>query len=161
MFSYTFFVGDYMDWSSYLGIPFEFNGSSHLGCDCIGLLRLVWKEKGWNEDFMDGKLVEKKWYEENPYRLLRYLCRHFDKVREIGQLKEGDILYFRINDEGHVAIWLGYGKYLQSFPPIKEGMISMSHMARFKHIKDSFVCGFRRRESDQYATDQAERREKG
>lgn len=137
-----------MRWDEYIGIPFKFNGSDYNGADCIGLVRLIYQERGWLPTFDDGKPVKQGWHKENPLRLVNYLCRHFNRVDNIQLLKEGDLIYFRDeNGEGHVAIWVGYGKILHSAPSI-EGISSTSHIGRMKHIQQSFVCAFARRVDD-------------
>jgi len=138
--------GDYMDWAKYIGIPWKFNGSDYDGCDCLGLLRIVAREQGWQEQFDDGKPIEKDWFKKEPLRLLRYLYRHFDKIDEVDQLREGDIIYFRINGEGHTGIWIGYGKFIEQFPVQHPMLKSSTHIQRFSKIKNHFICGFRRRD---------------
>lgn len=134
-----------INWSNYVGIPFKFNGSDRDGADCVGLVRMVYREQGWNPDFDDGKPVEQDWYIKSPYRLVRYLCRNFDKVKNLDLLEPGDLVYFRhTTGEGHVAIWIGYGKILQAAPAI-QGISQLSHIGRIKHIQPFIVCGFKRR----------------
>lgn len=137
-----------IDFGKYVGIPWMFNGSSRAGCDCVGLLRLFYKEQGWEPSFDDGKPVDEEWYLKSPYRLVRYLGKHFNKVTEKNLLSPGDVIYFRENGEGHVGIWCGYGKVLQTYPPKHSMLYTASHIVRFDKIKQLYICGFKRRVAD-------------
>lgn len=137
-----------LNWNSYINIPWKFNGRDRDGCDCIGLCDLFYKEQNWQPRFDDGKEIEKGWYNTNPYRLVRFLEKNFDKVDSIDGLTPGSIVYARINGEGHVFIYVGYGKILQSFPPITEYISTVSHIDRWKYLEPHIenVRYFKRRE---------------
>lgn len=78
---------------AYLGVQYRWGGKSSQGIDCSGLM------------FMS--------YLENGILIFRDSRIHPDfPVREIGrdQLKTGDLIYF----PGHVAMYLGAGKYIHS-----------------------------------------------
>ena len=124
-----------INWNSYIGIKWLFNGRDRNGCDCVGICKLLYLEQGWKPDWEDGKEIEKGWYETSPYRLIRFLEKNFDKAKSIEELNPGDIIYARINGEGHVFINVGYGKILQSFPPITEYISTISHIDRWKYIE--------------------------
>jgi NlpC/P60 family. len=64
----------------------------------------------------DGEFT-KDWYKVEPFRLIRYLAKHLDSTRDASELSFGDVCYFCINGEGHVGIYLEYGKILSTFPP--------------------------------------------
>lgn len=101
--------------NKYIGIPYEFAGSSFNGLDCVGLLRLFFKEHHWKPDIYDG-VFQKDWYKTTPLRMIKFFCRNFSKIRNVDDLMFGDIVYFHINGEGHCAIYLEYGKILTTFP---------------------------------------------
>jgi hypothetical protein len=78
---------------AYLGTQYRWGGKSSQGIDCSGLAFTSYMENGVLI-YRDARLVE-----DYPIRKIK---------RE--QLKKGDLLYF----PGHVAIYLGHGKYIHS-----------------------------------------------
>lgn len=133
-----------VDWNKYIGIPWKFNGDDFGGCDCVGLLRLVARDNNWTDKITDNKPIEKDWHKQDAYRMIRYFASRFKKIEKKEDLIEGDIVYFKINGEGHIGIWVGYGKYIEQYPPLSDNIPSSSHLQRFEKIKNNFVCGFRR-----------------
>lgn len=131
--------------SRYIGIPWKFNGSDVSGADCIGLVRLFYKDHSWKEDFQDGKTVEKDWYTKDPSRMMRYLAKNFNKTENINELEYGDLIILRIREESHIGIYLGYGKILHTFPPPNELVTTASYIERMKHLQQYFRAGFKRR----------------
>lgn len=129
------------DLCKFVGIPFEFLGTTFNGVDCIGLCQLFLNQHGYDIEFRDGREINKDWYETEPLRLVIWLNRNFIKVKEINNLKYGDILLFEINGESHTGIYIDNMKILTILETFKKSMII--------HLKKQNVfykCGFRIKE---------------
>ena len=50
------------DVNKYIGIPHYFNTSSFRKCDCLGLIKLFYREHGWPQTFDDGLPIESEEY---------------------------------------------------------------------------------------------------
>ena len=134
--------------SKYIGIPHIFSQSSFEAADCVGLVRLWFKEHQWKPSCYDGEFT-KDWYEKDPLRMVRYLTKNFYKVKDVSELHLGDIVYFCINSEGHCALYLEYGKILTTFPKGTQwdgsDLPDKSMIVHRNLWEQGFRAGFRRR----------------
>lgn len=144
-----------IDTQRYIDLHYKFNGRKpEEGVDCLGLLFLVYQDQGWDITTSDGKEIEPNWYELDRLRFFRYLLKHWDKETDINKLKEGDILLWQINGESHTAIYLGYNKFLSTYPELMTklnimvgGYVFVGKLSVFNALPNvEFVCGFKRRE---------------
>ena len=138
------------DISKYIGIPYEFNGDTTESADCAGLVMMFYKDHGWKPDSYD-KPKEPDWYLKNPFAMDRFLLKNYRKVKDIHQLSFGDIIWTKIGGEGHVMIYLWYGKALTTFPPTlpqwnSEELPNKSMVIHRDLWEHGFICGFRRKE---------------
>ena len=134
--------------NKFIGIPYAFNKSSFDSADCLGLCKLFYREHNWSETFDDGKEITQEWYKKEPYRLLRYLVKNFDKTKDINKLSYGDIIYFNVDSEGHIGIYIGYGKFISTYPGNPKSpfpQINKSFIDRIQNWIPFFVCGFHKR----------------
>ena len=134
--------------NNYVGIPYEFAGSSHDSADCIGLVRLFYKEHNWKPDIYDGPFYH-NWYVKTPFRMIRFFIKNMNKIKKSKELQFGDVVLFIINGESHCGIYLGYGKLLTTFPHSKQWNTSEMPESSFISHRDfwekGFKIGFRRR----------------
>jgi len=93
----------------YVGIPFKEKGSSYGGCDCWGLVKLIYKHEYKIElnDFTDG-------YENTGDKNIGNLVRQEQQnAKKTEDPKEGDILVFNFLGEPlHVGIWISAQRML-------------------------------------------------
>ncbi len=141
--------GTLINANDYVGIPYKFAGWTHDGADCIGLVRLIFHEQHWKPAIYDGEF-SRDWWKTEPYRMLRFFVKNFDIIKEEHDLQCGDVMYFDINGEGHVGIYLDYGKLLTTFPAnCKQwdgSVLPDESMIVPRRIwEKGFKCGFRRR----------------
>lgn len=133
------------DPSKYIGIPHYYGRSDFLACDCAGLCKLVYNTEGLRESMDDhrpfGDPSETK---TQRLRMLRYLLKNMDKVKDYNELRELDIVVFRISGDLHIGVYVGYGKVLAMAVPVVYGY-SKSTIYRRQYIEQFFVCGFRSR----------------
>lgn len=132
-----------MNPSKYIGIPHYYGCSTFEQCDCAGLCKLVYETEGYNESLDDHRPIgESSEAKTQPLRILRYLLKNMDKVKGYDDLKEMDIVAFRIAGDIHIGIYIGYGKVLAMAVPVVYGY-SKSTIYRRQYIEQFFVCGFR------------------
>lgn len=133
------------DVNKYIGIPHYFNTSSFEKCDCLGLIKLFYREHGWPQTFDDGLPIES---EEDPsgwHRLIRYLNDNFNKVTDIASLQYGDVVIFSINECVHLGIYLEYGRMLAMQVPVCYGQTT-STIYRRQWWQGYFKAAYRRKE---------------
>lgn len=113
-----------MNINNYIGIPYHFNEATHDGADCLGLVRLYYKEHNYLPTFYDDYVITKENYNssETWKHLFKYLNENMDKVEDINELKEGDIVLFSIYGDIHFGIIADeYGRLLAGQIPSIEG----------------------------------------
>lgn len=136
-----------LDTDKYIGIPHVFLGDTKEGCDCLGLIRLYYKEHGWKEDFTDdGEEVTEENYNTSPVwrRILRYFHEHFNETKNIEELKEGAVVLFLIDGDYHLGIYAGNGYLLSMEVPVRYGK-SRSMLYHKRYWKQFFKRGFNHR----------------
>jgi hypothetical protein len=139
------------DISKYIGIPYEFNGDTSDGADCAGLLMMFYRDHKWKPTTYE-KPKDHDWFVKTPFKMERFLLKNYKKVKSISDLSFGDIIWTRIGGEGHVLIYLEYGKVLTTFPPTRpqwnsEVLPSKSMVVHRNVWEHGFICGFRRKEA--------------
>ena len=137
-----------MNIDKFIGIPHKFNESSFDGCDCLGLVRLYYREHGWPQTFDDGlPITEDNW--ETPeawHRLFRYLHSNFDEVNDPSELNPGAVVVFKIGDDMHLGILLdNYGRMLASQIPVVYGKTTSTIYKRSWWMQ-CYKRGYNRRE---------------
>lgn len=126
-----------MNTDKFIGIPHYFGESSFDGCDCIGLVRLFYREHGWSQDFDDGLPVDRDTYMTASVwrRLFRYLHKNFTEVDDVDY---GDVVLFRINDCEHLGVIVDkYGRLLSMTVPEQEGVTTSTiyHRSMWKNVE--------------------------
>lgn len=125
---------------SLIGIPYRFNGREMTGADCLGLVQMYLASQDIHESFSDGNPIEPKWYEIHQYRLVKYLCRHYKRIKNPEAIRKNDIVLFEINGEGHLGVAIDdYKRILSTFPG------NHSFIIRLTTGKSFFISGFRNR----------------
>lgn len=81
---------------SFIGTPYRHQGAlKGVGCDCLGLVRGVWRELYGAEPEMPGAYAA-DWAERaGEERLLEAAARHCGAALPVSALRPGDILIFR------------------------------------------------------------------
>lgn len=102
-----------MDTDKYIGIPYKFNGDTFEGADCLGLVRLFYREHGWIK-IDDGLPIDENWMKDAPRRIVRWFGAHFNKTKNPNDMTYGDICIFLINREIHFGIYVGNGRLLST-----------------------------------------------
>lgn len=131
------------DISKFIGIPWRFGGDSFSGCDCVGLVRLFYREHSWSNDFTDGKPVTEYHSFGVWRRLYSYCAKHMQKV-DFSDLKYGDFVIFAIDGDIHTGVYIGYGKLLAMQVPTVEDF-SKSTIYHKSWWKPYFRYAFRRK----------------
>lgn len=136
-----------LDTDKFIGIPHVFLGDTFEGCDCLGLVRLFFKENDWAEDFTDGgEEVTKETYNTSPVwrRILKYFHAHFEETKSIDELKEGSVVLFMIDGDYHLGVYAGGNYMLAMEVPVRYGK-SRSMLYHKRYWKQFFKRGFNRR----------------
>jgi NlpC/P60 family putative phage cell wall peptidase len=102
----------------WLGTPYHHQASvKGVGTDCLGLIRGLWRElygpepealPAYTRDWGDATGAE---------TLLAAACRHLVKLDDASAAREGDVLVFRMRDEGvakHAGILTGPSRLIHA-----------------------------------------------
>ncbi len=92
---------------SYLGSPYRWGGKSPGGIDCSGLAFMSWME--------NGILI---------YRDARILPEYSVVEIDRKKIREGDLIFF----PGHVAVYLGNGKYIHATAAAKTPWVTINSL---------------------------------
>ena len=125
------------DLTRFVGLPYKFLGTDFTGVDCIGLCQLFFNEHGYPIEIRDGRPIKKDWYLTEPYRLARWLVKHFNKIEKMEDMQYGDIVLFEINGESHTSIYIDNGKVLtilevfksKGIKLLKDDLVSISSVS--------------------------------
>jgi NlpC/P60 family putative phage cell wall peptidase len=102
----------------WIGAPYRHQGSSRIGCDCLGLIRGVWRELRGSEPEEPGP-YGRDWAERSGQeRLLEAATRHFGPARAGGDLAVGDVLVFRFRRglaAQHLGIVSGTARFIHAY----------------------------------------------
>lgn len=131
--------------NDYIGIKYKRLGDTHQGADCVGLVRLYYREHGWPERFLDGEpILPSQSKASHMKRVVRYLRKTFDETKNPAELEHGDVMLFMVNGDLHLGLMLGYGDILSTQIPSIED-ISLSTIYRRRWWMPFFRRGFKRR----------------
>jgi NlpC/P60 family putative phage cell wall peptidase len=102
----------------WLGTPYHHQASlKGVGADCLGLIRGVWRElygpepeamPAYTRDWGDASGAE---------ALLDAACRHLVKIEDVKAARTGDVLIFRMREEGvakHAGILTGQSRLVHA-----------------------------------------------
>jgi cell wall-associated NlpC family hydrolase len=91
---------------SYVGVPYQWGGNTRAGLDCSALTRAIYREAYGLE--LSGN-------SQQLYQL-------GSGVPSQGQLRPGDLVFFRISSQGpgisHVGVYLGKGRFAHASPSL-------------------------------------------
>ncbi len=91
----------------WIGTPYHHGASvKGIGCDCLGLVRGVWRELYGTEPEAPGPYTG-DWSEATGVEALLLAARRTMTERQPGQHEPGDVLIFRLA-EGRVAKHMGF-----------------------------------------------------
>ena len=113
------------DSDRFIGIVHKTNGDTFESCDCLGLVRLFYKEHGWTLDFWDGgePITNETAHSKKAWdRLYRYLNKNMKRVKKPDQLEYGAVVLFNIDGDMHMGLYVGDGMLLAMAVPCKEGV---------------------------------------
>ena len=124
-------------WSdSYIGLQYKWGE-----CDCLRLTeKILLNEKNFQIE-EDGKPVSKEWYVQNPERLIKEAVKRGEVIKDIIQLREFDIVFFKIHDViRHMGIMVDcYGRFVHQL----EKQTSRLDDLNTNRWKKRFFCAIR------------------
>jgi NlpC/P60 family putative phage cell wall peptidase len=86
---------------SFIGTPYHHQAScKKAGCDCLGLIRGVWREVYGPEPEAMPPYTRDWGNATGSETLLAAACRHLLKLGEASVAEPGDVLVFRMRDRG-------------------------------------------------------------
>ena len=103
---------------SWMGTPYRHQASrKHVGCDCLGLVRGVWRGVyGREAERPDAYAPD--WAEAGEdERLLAGICRHFSE-KSLASAGQGDLLLFRWRPHlpaKHAGILIGDARFVHAY----------------------------------------------
>ncbi len=132
------------DFTPYLNIPFKHRGRDFTGCDCWGLIRLIYERKqgiflpeGLDVEYENDLNIRDRAYLQDG--LDNYIKREgFEKVTH--PLKKWDCLIFYASPRrvvaDHVGLCIGDGKFIHT-----SNRLDMSLVSRFEGFWESKFYG--------------------
>ncbi len=86
---------------SWLGTPYHHQASvKGVGSDCLGLIRGIWRELYGPEPEVMPPYTRDWGDATGSETLLTAACRHLVKLKDVSAAGTGDVLVFRMRDEG-------------------------------------------------------------
>jgi NlpC/P60 family putative phage cell wall peptidase len=102
----------------WLGTPYHHQASlKGVGSDCLGLIRGVWRELYGPEPETMPPYTRDWGNATGSEALLAAACRHLAKLAEVGAAELGDVLVFRMRDQGvvkHAGILTGRSRLVHA-----------------------------------------------
>jgi len=92
-----------------VGIKWLQDGRSHEGTDCVGLMELYFREKG--VEACAPKISD--FTPDNQDEIIQQITK-VNTIVSIPELQAEDVLVFKIGEELHVGLYLGYGRMLHA-----------------------------------------------
>ena len=119
-----------------VGIKWLLDGRDHEGTDCVGLMELYFKAKG-------VEVTAPKINDLTPEIQEGYIRRIIEENSIVGlsDLQAEDVLVFKIDEELHVGLYLGYGRMLHAK---KDGKSRISRLTT--SWEKYFLFGIRERD---------------
>jgi NlpC/P60 family putative phage cell wall peptidase len=103
----------------WIGTPYRHQGSSKgIGCDCLGLVRGVWRDL-YGEEPERPPAYQPDWAERGgEERLMAAALRHFGAALPVAEMGLGDVLLFRWRagmPAKHAGILSGDGRFIHAY----------------------------------------------
>ena len=103
----------------WIGTPYRHQASlKGVGCDCLGLVRGVWRDLYGGEPEAPGA-YQPDWAERGGgERLMAAAVRHFGAALPVAKMRAGDVLLFRWRAEmpaKHAGIFCGDGRFIHAY----------------------------------------------
>lgn len=95
----------------YIGIPFEHNGRTTDGIDCLGLIKLYLDNHDLSIPGDDNRAIEQDWHKREPSRLLRGLRENMVEI--YGRPQQFDVLLFEMKSRlRHLGVMVSRNRFL-------------------------------------------------
>ena len=102
----------------WIGTPYHDQASVRgVGCDCLGLLRGVWRDVVGPEP-MPVPPYSRDWGEAGPVEVLAEAARAAMQELDVAEVRAGDIILFRMRAGAiakHVGILSGGGRFVHAY----------------------------------------------
>jgi NlpC/P60 family putative phage cell wall peptidase len=107
---------------SWIGTPYRHQGATRgIGCDCIGLIRGIWREL-YGVELEPVAPYARDWAERGGEdRLLDAGIRLFGPALGLGQMQSGDLLLFRWRSDTmvkHAGIFVGPSYFIHAYEQV-------------------------------------------
>ncbi len=102
---------------AWIGTPYQHQASCRgAGCDCLGLIRGVWREM-YGEEPEAAPPYSMDWAQDEAKELMRDAARRHLVEIDLAEARPGDVLMFRMLRNGparHAGILSGHGKIIHA-----------------------------------------------
>ena len=125
--------------NKYIDIPYKHNSSDFLGCDCYGLIKLIYKEE--RNILLPSYIYNEDWYKKNENHIVNNISKGFYKVEWPYKLYDGLIFFHGSNFiASHIGLWIGDNKLIHIYED------SSSMITKFDgYAKSKLYCAVRYR----------------
>jgi len=124
-------------WSNdYLNIKWKWGGDTHENCDCLGLVRLILKER-LDLTFDESSPGDIK----DNYKMMFRAVKHGATIENVRDLKEFDLVFFKIKGEvRHMGLMVDkFGYFIHQI----ENKPSRVSSLNTDYWQKRFYCGIR------------------
>lgn len=114
--------------NKYVGKPYEHRGNGGT-VDCLSLVVSFLGENGIYLPKDDGKIINKKWYKDDPNRLIREL-KKYATMKSVDEVQPLDVLIFKLQGAPkHAGVMVSRSKFIHA----REGRrATVTRLKRYK-----------------------------
>ena len=118
--------------NKYVGMEYEHRGKKGT-VDCLSLVVDFLRDNDIYLPKDDGNLIDKKWYKDDPNRLIREL-KKYANMKSIDEIKPLDVLVFKLQGiPKHAGVMVSRSKFIHAREGRKATVTRLKHYKKYLH----------------------------